>query len=77
MTEVIKSILAKSTRPLPEEGLIRMSEFLRHVPVSRSTAYAKIRAGIWPPPVRLSPRIVAFRVSDVRALLERFERGEA
>ncbi|WP_375337194.1 helix-turn-helix transcriptional regulator [Rhizobium bangladeshense] len=54
-----------------------MSEFLRHVPVSRSTAYAKIHAGLWPRPLRLSQRVVAFKVSDVRALLERFERGEA
>jgi predicted DNA-binding transcriptional regulator AlpA len=77
MTEVTEPILTKSPRPLPEDGLIRMSEFLRHVPVSRSTAYAKIRAGVWPPPLRVSNRIIAFKVSDVRALIERFERGEA
>lgn len=67
----------KSVPPLPEDGLIRMSEFLRQVPVSRSTAYAKIRSGDWPQPLRVSQRIVAFKISDVRALIERFERGEA
>ena len=62
---------------LPDEGLMRMPEFLRYIPVSRATAYAKIRAGIWPSPLRISNRVVAFRNRDVRALLERFERGEA
>ncbi|NLR98883.1 AlpA family phage regulatory protein [Rhizobium sp. P38BS-XIX] len=72
MQSLIESLSSK-----PDDSLIRMPEFLRYIPVSRSTTYAKIRAGVWPAPLKISERVVAFRVSDVRALLERFERGEA
>ena len=69
--------LLKSTASLPEEGLMRLPEFLKLVPVSRSTVYSKIRSGDWPAPLRISKRVIAFRNQDVRALLERFEKGEA
>jgi predicted DNA-binding transcriptional regulator AlpA len=60
---------------LPENGLVRLLELLRYIPVSRSTVYSKIKAGVWPAPVRISERVVAWRVSDIRSLLERFEQG--
>ncbi|MBB4216287.1 putative DNA-binding transcriptional regulator AlpA [Rhizobium sp. BK212] len=62
---------------LPEVGLLRLSEVLRYIPVSRSTIYSKIKAGTWPAPVRVSERVVAWKSSDIRDLLERFEKGDA
>ena len=42
------------------------------LPISRSAFYAGIKKKIYPDPVKLSPRISAWRSEDVRELLERF-----
>jgi predicted DNA-binding transcriptional regulator AlpA len=62
---------------LPEAGLLRLPDVLRYIPVSRSTIYSKIKSGAWPAPVRISQRVVAWKASDIRDLLERFEQGDA
>ncbi|WHO78226.1 helix-turn-helix transcriptional regulator [Rhizobium leguminosarum] len=67
-------------RPTPEileNGLLRLPEVLRYIPVSRSTIYSKIKTGGWPAPVRISQRVVAWKASDIRKLLERFEQRDA
>ncbi len=59
---------------LPREGFVRLSRFLgpgRPIPVGRSTWYAGVRAGRFPQPVRLGPRIAVWRVEDIRELIER------
>lgn len=59
---------------LPSEGFVRLSQFLgpgRPIPIGRSTFYAGIRTGRFPPPVRLGPRLAVWRVEDIRALIER------
>jgi len=38
------------------------------IPVCRATVYRRMKDGTWPQPVRLGPRTVAFRESDIRAL---------
>ncbi|MBL8224460.1 MAG: AlpA family phage regulatory protein [Chromatiales bacterium] len=40
------------------------------VPVSPSTWWAGVKSGRFPKPIKLGPRITAWRVSDIRALLE-------
>ncbi|WP_409527191.1 helix-turn-helix transcriptional regulator [Rhizobium sp. BK226] len=65
------------TRELPENGLLRLPQVLQYIPVSRSTVYSKIKTGAWPAPVRISQRVVAWKASDIRNLLERFEQGDA
>lgn len=42
---------------------------LAHVPISRSAWLSGVKEGRYPPPVKLSPRRVAWRVSDIRAFL--------
>ncbi len=61
---------------LPEIGFIREREFLRVFPVSRSTWWNGVRDGKYPQPVKLSERITAWRVSDIRALIEAIPRQE-
>ncbi|WP_246499010.1 helix-turn-helix transcriptional regulator [Microvirga soli] len=39
------------------------------IPVSRSTWWAGIKDGRYPKPVKLGPRITAWRVEDIRALI--------
>ena len=65
------------TPEMPENGLLRLPEVLRYIPVSKSTIYAKIKTGAWPRPVRITQRLVAWKARDIRNLLERIERGDA
>lgn len=58
---------------LPAAGFIRLSSILAPagpIPVSKSTWWAGIKDGRFPKPVKLGPRITAWRVEDIRALIE-------
>jgi prophage regulatory protein len=66
---------------LPETGFLRLPQIIGdkkakppippRFPVSKSTWWAGIKAGRYPKPVRLGPRISAWRVEDIRALIHR------
>ncbi|WP_406855209.1 AlpA family phage regulatory protein [Alsobacter sp. KACC 23698] len=59
---------------LPQTGFIRLTSILAPrgpIPVARSTWWAGVAAGRYPKPVRLGPRITAWRVEDIRALIEK------
>jgi predicted DNA-binding transcriptional regulator AlpA len=56
--------------PLPLEGYARLAQVLAVFPVSKSTWWAGCRAGKFPAPVKLGPRTTAWRVEDIRALIE-------
>lgn len=61
--------MAKRTE-LPETGFVRLSTILAIIPVSKSTFYAWVAAGKIPRPIRLGSRISAWRVEDIRAVLD-------
>jgi predicted DNA-binding transcriptional regulator AlpA len=57
---------------LPATGFVRLPGILAPngpIPVSRSTWWAGIKDGRYPKPVKLGPRITAWRVEDIRALI--------
>ena len=59
---------------LPAMGFVRLESILGPdgpIPVSKSTLWAGIRSGRCPRPVKLGPRITAWRVEDIRALIAR------
>lgn len=59
---------------LPEGGLVRLSDILAPngpIPVGKSTWWEGVRTGRFPRPVKLGPRITAWRAEDIRALVER------
>lgn len=56
--------------PLPDTGYLRLPEVLRRYPVSKSTWWAGVRQGRFPKPVKLGERCTAWRVEDIRALIE-------
>lgn len=61
-----------SPRTLPETGFVRLPSVIAPsgpIPVSKSTWWAGIKAGRFPKPVKLGPRITAWRVEDIRALI--------
>jgi prophage regulatory protein len=55
---------------IPEFGFLRLKQVLEIFPVSKSTWYDGIKAGLYPKPVNLSPSTVAWRVEDIRRLVE-------
>ena len=56
---------------LPEAGFVRLKDILSVYPVGRSTWWAGVKSGRYPPPVKLGPRITAWRVELIRALIEK------
>lgn len=52
---------------LPESGFVRQSQLIPSVvPFSGATLWRKVKDGSFPKPVKLSDRITAWRVEDVR-----------
>jgi len=55
---------------MPDSGYMRQPQVLEVVPFSPATMWRKIKKGEFVSPVRLSDRVTAFRVGDVRAWLK-------
>ena len=58
----------------PTTGFLRLAAILGPdgpIPVSKSTWWSGVRSGRYPKPVKLGPRITAWRVEDIRALIAR------
>jgi hypothetical protein len=65
---------------LPKAGLARLEQIIGDpkadppirpvIPVSKSTWWAGVRSGLFPPPVRVNKGISAWRWEDIRRLLE-------
>ena len=57
----------------PDTGLVRLSQILAPpgpIPLSPSTWWAGVKEGRFPKPVKLGPRITAWRAEDIRTLIE-------
>lgn len=61
---------------LPETGFIRLADVLAIIPVGKSTWWAGVKSGRFPQPVRLCARISAWRVEDIRCLIEEVGRSQ-
>lgn len=60
---------------LPEAGFVRLPTILALFPISKSAWWDGVRQGKYPQPVKLSERTTAWRVSDIRQLLESVSAG--
>ncbi len=64
---------------LPETGFLRLPQILGNpkatppipalIPVGKSCWWAGVKSGRFPQPVKLGPRVTAWRVEDVRDLI--------
>lgn len=64
---------------LPETGFLRLPQIIGNpkanppqppiIPVCRSTWWAGVKSGRFPKPVKLSPRVTAWRAEQIRALI--------
>lgn len=62
--------MSHTVTPLHNAGFLRLPQVLSVYPVSRSAWWAGIKAGKYPSPVKLGPRTTAWRVDDIRVLIE-------
>ncbi len=60
---------------LPAVGFTRLTTILTLIPVSPSSWWQGVKDGRYPPAVKLGPRTTAWRVEDIRALIEDPDRG--
>lgn len=66
---------------LPETGLLRLNQIIGDrnaeppvppiIPVGKTCWWQGVKSGRFPQPVRLGPRIVAWRVEDIKAIIEK------
>lgn len=56
-----------------EIGFLRLPEVLKIFPVSKSTWWEGVKEGRYPKAVKLSPKVSAWRVEDIRNLIDSIE----
>jgi prophage regulatory protein len=66
---------------LPETGFLRLTQIIGNpkanppipplIPVKKSSWWAGVKASRYPQGVKLAPRITAWRVEDIKELIER------
>jgi prophage regulatory protein len=60
----------QEAQQFPSTGFVRLSAILAIIPVSRSAWWAGVKSGRFPQPVKLGPRTTAWRVEDIKRLIE-------
>ena len=60
------------TTKLPETGFLRVPEVLKLIPVAESTWWAGVAKGTFPKPVKLGPKITAWKIEDIKAFIDSF-----
>ena len=61
---------------LPETGFLKIEEVLSIIPVGRTTWWIGVKNGRFPKSVKLGPRTTAWRVEDIRELIESLTNDE-
>ena len=55
---------------IPEIGFLRIKQILEIFPIGKSTWWQGVKDGRFPEPVKLGERTTAWRVEDIKALIE-------
>ena len=65
---------------LPETGFLRLNQIVGNpkadppippiIPISKAAWWSGVKEGRFPTPVKLGPRITAWRIEDIRRLIE-------
>lgn len=56
-------------------GFLRLRQVLKLFPVSKSTWWAGVKTGKFPKPIKLTARTTAWKVEDIRALIDTRNEG--
>lgn len=60
-------------KTLPDSGFVRLPAIIAPngpIPIGKSTWWAGVRSGRFPPPVKIGAKTTAWRVEDIRALID-------
>lgn len=63
-----------SLSSFPETGFVRLSRIITPhgpIPVGKSTWWAGVRSGRFPQPIKIGAKTTAWRIEDIRALIEK------
>ena len=71
--------MAAATHKLPETGFLRIWDIIGDknkktpalIPVGRTTFLNLVKEGVYPKPVKISERTTAWRVEDIRGLIDK------
>ena len=73
-SEKLNSTTEQNAYMLPKSGFVRLSSILAPLgplPIGRSTWWEGVKTGRFPKPVKLGPRKTAWKVEDIRDLIEK------
>lgn len=76
--------MTTTTHPLPETGFLRIWQIVGNpktntpalLPIGRTTFLNGVKSGKYPKPVKLGERTTAWRVEDIRALVEQLGQSQ-
>jgi predicted DNA-binding transcriptional regulator AlpA len=57
---------------LPQTGFVRLPVILKIFPIGKSTWWQGVKDGKYPNPVKLSDRITAWKVEDIKSLIDQY-----
>lgn len=57
---------------VPEIRLLRIKQILEILPIGKSTWWQGVKDGRFPKPVKLGERTTAWKVEDIKALIESY-----
>lgn len=67
----------QSTKAFPNKGLVRLRQILAPdgpIPISKSSWWAGVKTGRYPPAIKLGPRTTCWDAAKIRALFEELPR---
>lgn len=74
-SKLIQERLKDLLMHMPAAGYIRQAGLIPHIlPFSAATLWRMVNSGAFPAPVKLSPRITAWRINEVMAWAEKAPR---
>ncbi len=76
--------MTTTTHQLPETGFLRIWQIVGNsktntpalIPIGRTTFLNGVKSGKYPKPVKLGERTTAWRVEDIRALVEQLGQSQ-
>lgn len=61
------TVRAPEVVAIPETGFMRFKQVKQVFPIGRTTLWEMVGRGLFPQPIRMSPRLVVWRAEEVRA----------
>ena len=62
--------MTHKTKQIPEIGFLKLAQVLGLIPLGRTSWLNGVKSGKYPKPVKIGARSIAWKVEDIRALVE-------